>query len=421
MASITDLNANGISNAELLLTIQNGLEAYKDLKTDAKNYPQVDGFDTILAQYDFMVKTLNNKIFTDGKGVKEFTGPEDKLRIACPIMAPLPYNFRKLKTDKETGTADNGSFINSALSITPQVSWKEVDLNYLYDPNIMVPDLMQSLSALPLIEGALADVPQTVAQIEDATTMGVHILAGLQRGLAVDNKNILGIGADTTDLKKKLIALVRRVSSPSFDWRDRVKSFDNKKSIMIVRESLYQKFYGNDGIMFNCNHAQEMLQAGKLFAKDQQGGDNQVDGVIGDVIIKAVSDARWDMTKILVCKTKEEADQFDKIQGYVANADGFCLARAKVGIEQQHLLRQTYILPTYRWGVECLLPQACALLVDGTANASTDIATDFNVLSDFKDRRLDAPFSFTEHATTLGINQTYDNTGSLKAKVSTKS
>ena len=412
----------GISNKSFVMAMRSALAPYQSLPTDSKNFPKIGGVDTLIVKADLVSRQLNNKIFIHGKGISELNGQEGRTEIAGVESAPLPYAFRKIATDKEPGTEGNDGLINANMSMQTQVSWKTLSLNLCYDPDISVGNLLESImkgaNGVSLISDASEDLPRRQAENEDVSILATHVLSGLLRATQIEKRNCVGIGTGK-NYGALLTMLARKVISPVVEYTDKQKQFFAEKNIMVLRESVYCSLFDKDnGVLLGCDRAQTMLQTGRIGMDAEATGFLRIDGVIHDTIIKAVPDYIWDMAKVLVCDTVEEATQFDNILGYVANADGFTLGRAEVGIKLYDAGRATQILPTYRWGVKCTRANACSLLVKANENLS-----DFTVLESFKTKAgiFTVPYNFKDHAKELGITTDYGDAGAIKAKVGASS
>ena len=157
----------------------------------------------------------------------------------------------------------------------------------------------------------------------------------------------------------------------------------------------------NNGAIVNAsNLGQEMLLGGALTADGKPKGNN-IRGQYSGVWIKVVPDSYWRQAAALCGITGATYDNFDKIQGYIANAMGFAFGRAEA---QMNPLPNpgnaigTKIQNLYRWGAACTRPSACAIIIESDDN----LATFTNPISE--DGSVVAPKSFNDTIKSYGVS-----------------
>lgn len=407
----TIIDTEGLSDRILYSQVMTNLKgAYDNYGVGKGNYPNVSDIltDRIL-QNIWMKNILDARIFADGLGITSRTGDERASLVRVPIMAPPRYNMRTITIQASLngvlqGTPGNDGLENKNLPNVVQTNGIDLPLNQVYDDATVIYELSQSMVSLPIAAEYTAMIPRTVANMEDSTILATHLKAGLARAAGADNSNVIVVDTTTTAqgyLQGVMNQLIAAMTNPQTSWSEGIVQYDLQDSIIVVKQSFFNRLFTvNNGAIVNAsNLAQEMLLGGALTADGKPKGNN-IRGQYSGVWIKVVPDAYWRQAAALCGITSATYDNFDKIQGYIANAMGFAFGRAEA---QMNALPNpgnaigTKIQNLYRWGVACTRPSACAIIIESDDN----LATFTNPISE--DGSVVAPKSFNDTIKSYGV------------------
>lgn len=407
----TIIDTEGLSDRTLYSQVMTNLKgAYNNYGVGKGNYPNVSDIltDRIL-QNIWMKNILDARIFADGLGITSRTGDERASLVRVPIMAPPRYNMRTITIQASLngvlqGTPGNDGLENKNLPNVIQTNGIDLPLNQVYDDATIIYELSQSMVSLPIAAEYTAMIPRTVANMEDSTILATHIKAGLARASGTKNSNIITVDTTTTTqgyLQTVMNKLIGAMTNPQTSWSEGIVQYGLEDSIIVVKQSFFERLFTvNNGALVNAsNLAQEMLLGGALTADGKPKGNN-IRGQYSGVWIKVVPDSYWRQAAALCGITGATYDNFDKIQGYIANAMGFAFGRAEaqmnplpnpgnaIGTKLQNL---------FRWGAACTRPSACAIIIESDDN----LATFTNPISE--DGSVVAPKSFNDTIKSYGV------------------
>lgn len=407
----TIIDTEGLSDRTLYSQVMTNLKgAYNNYGVGKGNYPNVSDIltDRIL-QNIWMKNILDARIFADGLGITSRTGDERASLVRVPIMAPPRYNMRTITIQASLngvlqGTPGNDGLENKNLPNVVQTNGIDLPLNQVYDDATIIYELSQSMVSLPIAAEYTAMIPRTVANMEDSTILATHLKAGLARAAGADNSNVIVVDTTTTAqgyLQGVMNQLIAAMTNPQTSWSEGIVQYDLQDSIIVVKQSFFNRLFTvNNGALVNAsNLAQEMLLGGALTADGKPKGNN-IRGQYSGVWIKVVPDSYWRQAAALCGITGATYDNFDKIQGYIANAMGFAFGRAEaqmnplpnpgnaIGTKLQNL---------FRWGAACTRPSACAIIIESDDN----LATFTNPISE--DGSVVAPKSFNDTIKSYGV------------------
>lgn len=419
----TIIDTEGISDSVLYAQVMTGIKgAYANYGVGNGNYPAVKSIltDRIL-QNIWMKNVLDARIFADGLGVTSRTGAENASLVRVPIMAPPRYSMRTITIQATlngviAGTPGNDGLENKNLPNAIQTNGVDVPLNQVYDDATVIYQLSQDMVSLPLAAEYTSMIPRTVANMEDSTILATHLKAGLARGAATENSNIIVLNTTTTTqgyLQTVMNQLIAGMTNPQTSWSEGVVQYSLEDSIIVVKQSFFNRLFTvNNGALVNAsNLAQEMLLGGAL-TRDGRPKGNNIRGQYSGVWIKVVPDSYWRQAAALDGITGATYANFDMIQGYIANAMGFAFGRASATmntIPNPGNAIGTKIQNLFRWGAACTRPSAVSLIIateDGTLDSFTNpISSDGTVV---------APASFNNTISAYGVsNVDYGESGKV--------
>lgn len=410
MATVID--TQGLSDKVLYSQVMTNLvAAYNNYGVGPGNYPKVDNIltDRILANV-WMKNILDARIFADGMGITSRTGVEGAALVRVPIMAPPRYAMRTISIGATLngvlqGTPGNDGLENRNLPNTVQTNGVDLPLNQVYDDATIIYQLSQNMVSLPLAAEYTAMIPKTVANMEDSTIMAVHLKGALARAAGADNSNVIPVDLNNTTegyLQQIMNSLIGMMTNPQTAWSEGIVQFNLDESVIVVKQSFFNRLFSvrNGALVSASNLAQEMLLGG-AFTKDGRPKGGNIRGEYSGVWIKVVPDSYWRQAAALAGIKGANYAQFDKIQGYIANAAGFAFGRAEATINpipNPGNAVGTKIQNLFRWGAAQVRPSAAAVIV-ATENNLADFV---NPVSE--NGNIVAPDSFDDTIRSYGVS-----------------
>lgn len=410
MATVID--TQGLSDKVLYSQVMTNLvAAYNQYGVGPGNYPKVDNIltDRILANI-WMKNILDARIFADGMGITSRTGVEGAALVRVPIMAPPRYAMRTISIGATLngvlqGTPGNDGLENRNLPNTVQTNGVDLPLNQVYDDATIIYQLSQNMVSLPLAAEYTAMIPKTVANMEDSTVMAVHLKGALARAAGTENSNVIPVNLDNTTegyLQQIMNSLIGMMTNPQTAWSEGIVQFNLDESVIVVKQSFFNRLFSvrNGALVSASNLAQEMLLGG-AFTKDGRPKGGNIRGEYSGVWIKVVPDSYWRQAAALDGITGANYAQFDKIQGYIANAAGFAFGRAEATINpipNPGNAVGTKIQNLFRWGAAQVRPSAAAVIV-ASANNLADFTNPVT-----ENGNIVAPDSFDDTIKSYGVS-----------------
>lgn len=410
------IETNGFSDRVAYAQVMSNIQgAYNNYGVGDGNYPNAKGILTDRILSDIWLKALIDKtVFADGKGVTKRTGVEGCSSVRVPIMAPPPYAMRTLTIATSAdgalqGTPGNDGLENNNLPNIPQTNGVDVYLNQLFDNATVVPQLSQDMVSLPIAGEYTANIPKTVSNMEDSTILAIHMKAGLARAAGADNSNLVPVNlSNNTEgyLQQALNNLIGTMVNPQTSWSEGVVSYDLDDSVIVMKQSFFDLIFSvrNGALVSASDVAQRMLLGGAI-TEDGMPRENFVRGVYSGVNIKVVPDSYWRQAAALCgIQAANTFAQFDKVQAYIANAQGFAFGRATASINpipNPGNAIGTKIQTLFRWGVANTRPSACGLIIATETGTLSDFVNPVNSLG-----AIVAPSDFNAAIKALGFTNT---------------
>ena len=410
------IETNGLSDRVAYAQVMSNIQgAYNNYGVGDGNYPNAKGILTDRILSNIWLKALIDKsVFADGKGVTKRTGVEGCSSVRVPIMAPPPYAMRTLTIATSAdgalqGTPGNDGLENNNLPNIPQTNGVDVYLNQLFDNATVVPQLSQDMVSLPIAGEYTGNIPKTVSNMEDSTILAIHMKAGLARAAGADNSNLVPVNlSNTTEgyLQQALNKLIGTMVNPQTSWSEGVVSYDLDDSVIVMKQSFFDLIFSvrNGALVSASDVAQRMLLGGAI-TEDGMPRENFVRGVYSGVNIKVVPDSYWRQAAALCgIQAANTFAQFDKVQAYIANAQGFAFGRASASINpipNPGNAIGTKIQTLFRWGVANTRPSACGLIIATETGTLSDFVNPVNSLG-----AIVAPSDFNAAIKALGFTNT---------------
>lgn len=410
------IETNGLSDGAAYAQVMSVLKgAYSNYGVGAGNYPNVQGILTDRILSNIWLKALIDKaIFADGRGVTKRTGVEGASQVRVPIMAPPPYAMRTLTIQTSAngaliGTPGNDGLENTNLPNMPQTNGVDVVLNQLFDNSTVIPQLSQDMVSLPIAGEYTSMIPKTVANMEDTSIVAMHMKAGLARAAASENSNLIPVDlTNNTEgyLQQILNKLIGVMTNPQTTWSEGVVQYDLDDSVIVMKQSFFDLIFSvrNGALVSASDTAQRMLLGGGI-TEDGKPRENNVRGVYSGVTIKVIPDSYWRQAAVLCGINAAGAfAQFDKVQAYIANAQGFAFGRASASINpipNPGNAIGTKIQTLFRWGVANTRPSACGLIIASETGTLSDFTNPVTALGEIV-----APNDFNAAIKALGFTRT---------------
>lgn len=410
------IETNGLSDRVAYAQVMSNIQgAYNNYGVGDGNYPNAKGILTDRILSNIWLKALIDKtVFADGKGVTKRTGVEGCSSVRVPIMAPPPYAMRTLTIATSAdgalmGTPGNDGLENNNLPNIPQTNGVDVYLNQLFDNATVVPQLSQDMVSLPIAGEYTGNIPKTVSNMEDSTILAIHMKAGLARAAGADNSNLVPVNlSNNTEgyLQQALNKLIGTMVNPQTSWSEGVVSYDLDDSVIVMKQSFFDLIFSvrNGALVSASDVAQRMLLGGAI-TEDGMPRENFVRGVYSGVNIKVVPDSYWRQAAALCgIQAANTFAQFDKVQAYIANAQGFAFGRASASINpipNPGNAIGTKIQTLFRWGVANTRPSACGLIIATETGTLSDFVNPVNSLG-----AIVAPNDFNAAIKALGFTNT---------------
>ncbi len=377
------IETNGLGDRALYAQAMSGIRgAYNNYGVGDGNYPNVKGFLTDRILHNIWVRNnLNARVFLDGLGITSRTAQDTRASsVRVPLMAPPPYNPRTISLSpyngvNRAGTVGNDGLENNNLPIVPQTNGVDVFFTQVYDQPAIIYELSQSMISLPIAAQYTSQIPGAVANMQDSSIMATQLQAGLARASQAGNSNIVAVNLENTNegyLQGVMNAIIGLMTNPQTSWSEGMVQYDLDKSVIIMKQSFFNlMFTVRNGVLINGgNLSSEMLLGGAFTENGKPIGAN-VRGMYSGVMIKVIPDSYWRQAAAYMGLTAEQFAQFDKIQAYIANAEGTVFGAADTTINPIPNPGSgvgTKIQNLWRWGAGVIRPSSIGLVVSSTNN-----------------------------------------------------
>lgn len=412
------IETSGLSDRILYSQVMANLgKAYENYGVGDGNYPNVEDILTDRVLWNvWMHNNLNARIFVDGMGITSRTAQaQNASSVRVPIMAPPRYAPRTISIGQFPngtlqGTPGNDGLENRNLPNTVQTNGVEIPFNQLYDDACIIYKLSQDMVSLPLAAQYTAQIPETVANMEDTTIMATQIKAGLYQATQNGNGNLIGVDLTNTNdgylqgIMNKIIGLM---TNPATTWAEGIVQYSLERSVIIMKQSFFDLLFTvRNGVLVQSNLAQEMLVRG-AFTEDGRPKGNLIRGMYSGVYIKVVPDSYWRQAAAYAGIQASQFSQWDKVLAYIANADGTGFGRASADINpipNPGNAVGTKIQNLWRWGAQVVRPSSIGLVVASAGGTLTDFVNPVNERGN-----IIAPADFDEIIRSYGFNSNYGN------------
>ena len=316
-------------------------------------------------------KQVKENIFVDlvhknGYGV---TQHEETNVSTLRIMKVLPF------TDdaRQLGEATNGAWFNGGEIGTPEVVEYDLNLLYLYDKPVDIPEVQQDMVSVNLMDNATKNIGGRAATEINASTTAAQLTAAYNAAKTAGKWDGIAsvVGSD-----KDVYAAVQKASTmlDDGDEANGVQSFPFAEREIIMRPSFRSALLSAKGVLLGgSNYAQSMLAKGAVSPEARKEWGNMYCGEIDGIPCYISPAAIWKRAGEWAGK----ADAFDATEAIV------CAASATDrGISTQDYIKiidspngaGKRLQPKTRWGINvCYAKGIVPIVKNGTSAPSSDL------------------------------------------------
>ena len=390
--------STGLSDSQLYMQAVANVAAPFKVDAHSGQYPLVGNVlvNRRLANR-WLVTNLASRAFVDGLGVTSVGAEAENVgMIRFPLMYMPPRIKRTLAhkicpTDDGTnGTTGNNLPFNRNLPHGVQTDGFDLKFMQEYDEAAQVSRVNMRLigSDLDLLGQYTSNVPKTVGFLQDADILATHVASALTRASKSGNSNIIPYNPSTdTDgyLQSVMNALASALSNVRGSYKEGIISYPREKSVFVLRWSVFNKLMTiKNGALVNSDIAQRILLNGYLDDSGNKLMGSYIYGQYMGIYIKVIPDEMWDTAAATLNLTAEQYAQWNKVVGYIANAEGtlFGMSANVTDVDKSPTTSIGYIIRNdWGWGIKAIRDSSIALLVS-TSNNLTDFT---NPITSFDD------------------------------------
>lgn len=299
-------------------------------------------------------------VHKDGYGV---TQHEETNVSTLRIMKVLPFT----DSARQLGDATNGAWFNSGDIGTPEVVEYDLNLLYLYDKPVDIPEVQQDMVAVNLMDNATKNIGGRAATEINASTTAVQLAAVFN---AAENVNSWTGYASIIDSNTDVYLAVQTASTmlDDGDEANGIQSFPFAEREIIMRPTFRASLLSAKGVLVGgSNYAQSMLAKGAVSPEARKEWGNMYCGEIDGIPCYISPAVIWKRAGEWV----GSATAFDNVEAIV------CAASATDrGISTQDYIKiidspngaGKRLQPKTRWGVNVAYVKGIVpVLKNGTA------------------------------------------------------
>lgn len=390
--------STGLSDSQLFMQAVANVAAPFKVDAHSGQYPLVGNVLVNRRLADrWLVTNLASRAFVDGLGVTSVGAEAENVgMIRFPLMYMPPRIKRTLAhkmcpaDDGTNGTKGNNLPFNRNLPHGVQTDGYDLKFMQEYDEAAQVSRVNMRLigSNLNLLGQYTSNIPKTVGFMQDADILATHVASALTRASKSGNSNIIPYNPDTdTDgyLQSVMNSLASALSNVRGSYKEGIISYPREKSVFVLRWSVFNKLMTiKNGALVNSDIAQRILINGYLDDSGERLMGSYIYGQYMGIYIKVIPDEMWDTAAATLNLTAEQYAQWNKVVGYIANAEGtlFGMSANVTDVDKSPTTSIGYIIRNdWGWGIKAIRDSSIALLVS-TANNLTDFT---NPITSFED------------------------------------
>lgn len=408
------IETNGISDSVLYSQVMAGLtKSYNDYGKGNGNYPNVQNILTDRALYNvWMRNLLNARVFADGMGFMSRTALDTRASsVRVPIMAPPSYSPRTLQIQAYPGAVIPGTPGNSGLENTElpdhvETNGVDIPFNQLYDKATVIYQLSQDMVSLPIAAEYTKMIPEAVANMEDSSILATQLVGGLARAADTENSNIIPVNLSSTTkgyLQQVMNQLIGTMTNPQTSWSEGAVFYPLEECIIVMKQSFFDKLFSiENGVLLSAGDLPQRMLLGGGFTEDGKMIGRLTRGIYSSVYVKVVPDSYWRQAAAYAGITSDTYAEFDKVQAYIANAEGTGFGRASTTINpipNPGNAVGTKIQNLWRWGAGVTRPSSIGMIVSSPAGNLSDFTNPITA----DGRAIVAPQNFNETVKSYGF------------------
>lgn len=176
--------------------------------------------------------------------------------------------FKPVKIDinaREIGSGNNGGFFNNANAIVTQVSEYDLNLLYVFDGNVDIPEVQQDMVAINLFDGATKNLGGRCATEINASTIAAQLAVKYNAADTANAWTGLAVEIGTGDKANYDAFLAASTLLDDGDEANGIQSFPFDEREVIMRPSYRASLLGANGVIVGgSNYAQSMLAKGAV-------------------------------------------------------------------------------------------------------------------------------------------------------------
>ena len=278
------------------------------------------------------------------------------------------------------GATVNGAPGNSANVILPTSEEYVLDYTYMYDGNIDIPEVMEDMFPLGIVEAEGAAMGGEFAGQLNASTIAEQLCKALNAH-AISGTGLVALPntATATMYRDALISAMSKLTNG--DTANGMKTFPKKFRQIIARpEFTGGMFQANNILVGGSNYAQELLANGRISPDTYTTNGNMYIGEFMSVPVYEAPDGEftnaeeWLDTFTANNATALTAGALDNVKAIVCSSIG-TLRGVCVGNRIKQIDSPTVVgirlQPKMRWGVKTILAKSVVPIVHANFNAAT--------------------------------------------------
>lgn len=422
MAGVID--TEGLSDSVLYAQVMSGLtNSYNNYGIGNGNYPNAQDILTDRALYNvWMRNLLNSKIYADGMGYTSRTAQAEGVSsVRVPIMAPPTYAPRTISISPYTGvtvpgTPGNSGLENNQLPETLETNGVDIYFNQLYDKATIIYQVSQDMLRLPLAAERTRLIPEAVANMEDSTILATQLVGGLARAAETENSNVVPVNLSsitTGSLQQAMNKLIGTMTNPQTTWAEGAVYYPLDECVIMMKQSFFDLLFSiNQGAIVSAGDLPQKILIGGAITDDGKIVGRNIRGMYSSVYIKVVPDSYWRQAAAYAGITASTFAEFNKVQAFIANAEGTGFGRASTTINpipNPGNAVGTKIQNLWRWGAAVTRPSSIGIMVS-TENNLADFTNPISATG----TPIVAPASFNDTIKSYGFTNTnYGNSSTV--------
>ena len=390
--------STGISDSQLFLQAAANVAAPFNVTPSSGNYPLVGNVlvNRRLASR-WLLTNLGSRAFVDGLGVTSVGAESENVGMIRFPMMYMPPRIKRTLGSKlcpsdagDNGTPGNNLPFNRNLPHGVQTDGFDLKFMQEYDEAAQVSRINMRLigTDLDLLGQYTNNIPKTTGFLMDADIMATQVGTGLAYASKHGNANIIPYDPTNTEdgyLQSVMNALAAALSNVRGSYKEGIISYPEDKSVIVLRWSVFNKLMTiKNGALVNSDIAQRILLNGYLDETGKRLLGSYIRGQYMGIYIKVIPDEMWDTAAGELNLTAAQYAQWNKVVGYIANAEGtlFGMSATVTEVDKAPTTSIGYIIRNdWGWGIKVVRDSSVALLV----STENDLADFTNPVTSFND------------------------------------